>query len=161
MLVEPQGPKDLVHGLASKDFIDLLKRRTVKEVFVMEGRPHLEGAKVLCKTLLKAKITPTLIADNMAGFLFYRNMIKEVWVGYQALVPDGALSVVGALILGVLGKRHQIPINIFPASQPINNQGKPKDVFYFDGKQIATAGIKAYVPLLEVLPKKYITGMIV
>ena len=101
----------LLHGVFAVDFFDqLIDDCSTKEVFVMEGRPSLEAAQVNCRELLKHKITPTLISDNMAGFLFFKNLVKEVWMAYQASDTDGAVCDIGALILGVLGKRHSVPV---------------------------------------------------
>ena len=73
----------LLHGVFANDFFPLLKDRD-ETVFVMEGRPSLEAAQKNCSALNKMDKTPVLISDNMAGFLFYKNMIgssdeKEVY----------------------------------------------------------------------------------
>jgi methylthioribose-1-phosphate isomerase len=158
---EVTSPLPLIHGVGKKSFIDILKKERIREVFVMEGRPHLQGARVLCKALLKEKITPTLISDNMAGFLFYKNLVKEVWVGYQSVNGDKALCEIGALLLGVLGKRHKIQVNLFPFARKRKELGKTEDITCFNSKRIAPLGVKGYVPLLENLSKQYITGMII
>jgi len=157
---EVTSPLLLIHGVGKKTFIDILMKEGIREVFVMEGRPHLEGAKVLCKALLKEKITPTLISDNMAGFLFYKNLVKEVWVGYQSVNGEKALCEIGSLMLGVLGKKHNIQVNLFPLVKKRKELGKSEDITRFNSKRIAPLGVKGYVPLLENLSKKYITGVI-
>jgi len=160
MSIKPGKKLPLIHGVGNKPLIEALKEKGIKEAFVMEGRPHLEGAKILCRLLLKEKITPTLISDNMAGFLFYKNLVKEVWVGYQSVNGEKAMCEIGSLLLGVLGKKHQVPCNLFPLLKRHEEMGKSADMTCFNSKRIAPVGIKAYVPLLEWLPKKYITGMI-
>jgi len=159
MSVKQESPKILIHGVGNGALIKALKERGVKEAFVMEGRPHLDGAKVLCKTLLSGKITPTLISDNMAGFLFYKNFVKEVWTAYQTTDTQVAVCDVGALMLGVLGKRHGIVLNLFPSAKRRQEQAKPAEIMRFDSKRIAPVGVKGFVPLLECVPKKYITGI--
>jgi len=161
MSAKQESPKVLVHGVGNKAFIEDLKKKRVKGVFVMEGRPHLFGAKILCRALLKEEITPTLISDNMAGFLFYKNLVKEVWVGYQSVNGEKALCEVGSLLLGVLGKKHQITVNLFPLAKKRKELGKTEDITCFNSKRIAPVGVKGYVPLLENLSKKYITGIII
>ena len=147
----------LLHGVFSKQFFDQLKKANCQEVFVMEGRPSLEAAQTNCRELLKRKIAPTLISDNMAGFLFLKNLLKEVWVAYQLCDESGALCNTGALILGVLGKKHNIPVYLFLSGTKTRFLGKEKDLICFQNKTIAPKGIRAYVPLVEWLPKKYIT----
>lgn len=157
MLINKKRSVTLLHGIANDTLFGLLKKRKAKHVFVLEGRPKLEGAKVLCRKLLKKKITPTLISDNMAGFLFYKDFVKEVWVAYQSVDSQGALCSIGALILGVLGKKHNVPVYLTPAAGKTKTMGSPNDILKFEGKQIAAKGVKTYVPLVENLPKKYIT----
>ena len=158
MSAKQENSEILIHGVGNGAFINTLKERGVKEAFVMEGRPHLDGAKVLCKQLLKGKIVPTLISDNMAGFLFYKNFVKEVWIAYQSTETNGAFCDVGALLLGVLAKRHDIQLNIFPAVIRRQEKGKDKDLTFFDGQRVAAKGVKTYVPLVEWLPRKYINN---
>jgi len=147
----------IVRGLPRDGFSDALKKRNPKAVFVLEGRPNLDAAKALCRQLLKRKITPTLISDNMAGFLFYKNLVKEVWVTYQGMNHKNAYCDVGGLILGVLGKSHRVPVYLFPSNSKSRFMGNKKDIFRFNGKNVAAKGVKGYVPLVERLPKKYIT----
>lgn len=147
----------LIQGVVKGSLFDLLIKRKCKEIFILEGRPTLEAAMFSCQTLLKRKIFPTLISDNMAGFLFYRNLVKEVWIAYQFDEKDGALCDIGALILGVLGKRHNVPVNLYPAQRKTHFIGRQKDLIYFQEKRIAPLGVKGYAPLLEWLPNKYIT----
>lgn len=147
----------LLHGSCNSAVFDELKQKKIKDVFVLEGRPSLESSKFSCQELIDRKITPTLIADNMAGFLFYKNLIKEVWISYQVADKDGALCSIGALILGVLGKRHNVPVNLYPARQKMALIGKEREIFFFNGESVAPKNIKGYVPLAEWLPREYVT----
>jgi len=147
----------IIRGSPANGFLEILANRKPKAVFVLEGRPKLEETRVLCRKLLKEKITPTVISDNMAGFLFYKNLVKEVWVMYQGLNHKDAFADVGGLILSVLGKKHGIPIYLFPSGKKIKSMGRGEEILHFNGKRVAAKGVKGYVPLIERLPKKYIT----
>ena len=147
----------LLHGVFNISFIKELKKRDVKEVYLLEGRPSLKAAKEFSKSLLENKIIPVLIADNMAGFLFFRDLVKEVWISYQEENKEGSISPIGALILGVLAKQHGIPVYIFPSEEKLEKMGQENEIFEFNGVLVAPERIKGYVPLLESLPKKYIT----
>ncbi len=147
----------LVQGVVHDSLFDVFKKQKIRNVLIMEGRPRLKAAKILSQQLLKRKITPTLIADNMAGFLFYKKMIKEVWVAYQVVDPNGALCDVGGLILGVLGKQHKIPVYLYPCGWSSGSLGLPQDLLNFNGTRVAPQNVKTYVPLMEWVPKKYIT----
>ncbi len=146
----------LLQGVFEPSIFDLLKKRKVKDVFILEGRPGLDAAKHSCRELLKRKIKPTLIADNMAGFLFYKKLVKEVWLSYQSVDKSGALCQIGGLILGVLGRRHKVPVYAYPSSQKLQLLGRPKDISHFNGIKVASNSIPGYVPLVEQVPGKYI-----
>ena len=88
----------LLHGEFEPSFFDLFKGRKQEKFYVMEGRPSLKASKTACQQLLKRKIKPTLIADNMAGFLFGKNLVKEVWIAYYQADHRGAMCPIGASI---------------------------------------------------------------
>lgn len=157
MLTRKKKSIVLLHGDFDKTFFDELQRRKLKDIFMLEGRPDLNAVRVNARELLKRKIKPTLIADNMAGFLFLKNLVKEVWLAYQFADHNGAVCRIGSLILGVLGKRHNVCVNVYTAKGKTRFIGKQRDIFYFNGIRVAPAGIKGYVPLVEWVPKKYIT----
>lgn len=146
----------LVQGVFESSIFDLLKKRKIRNVFILEGRPGLEAANQSCRELRKRKMKPTLIADNMAGFLFYQNLVREAWLSYHTADQKGALCRVGGLVLGVLGRRHKVPVYLYPNGQKQPLLGRPKDIFYFNGIKVAPSGISGYVPLAEWVPLKYI-----
>ena len=147
----------LIHGVVNPSLLDMLKERGEDNFYVLEGRPTLAAANVLSRELNKRQITPTLIADNMAGFLFKRDVLKEVWLACQNTEDEGALCVIGSLILGVLGKRHGVPVYTYPASGKSSKMGKQNDILNFNGVRVAPRGIRGYVPLSEWVPAQYIT----
>jgi methylthioribose-1-phosphate isomerase len=147
----------LIQGLVDESLFDLLKNNAGETIFLLEGRPKLKAVKILSKQLNARKIIPTLIADNMAGFLFYKNLVKEVWLGAQSTEKDGALCNTGALILGVLAKRHGVPVYAYPMVGKNKAMANAKDIFSFNGVRVAPKGIKGYVPLNEWVPAKYIS----
>ena len=153
----PKKSISLLQGVFESPFFDGLKKKKPRHVFLMEGRPGLEAARESSRQLLDRKITPTLIADNMAGFLFYNNWVKEVWVAYQVWDKDGAVCDIGALIVAVLAKKHKVPVRLWPAAHRTRFMGRQKDLAYFKDKRIAPRGVKGYVPLVEWVPGKYIT----
>ena len=157
MLTKKSKSIIIVHGIFEDSFFKLLKEKNIKEVFVLEGRPYLDGAKILCKKFLKNKIRPVLIADNMAGSLFYQDLVKEVWVTYQEVNAKNVLCKIGSLILGVMAKKYKVPFKVFPSAKKKQYVGHPKDIFSFNGRRVAAKGIDGFVPLLEDIPKKYIT----
>jgi len=150
-------PGIILQGVFEKKFFDRLKGRGVRAALVLEGRPSLESARTSCRELGKRGMRPTLISDNMAGVLFYKNLVKEVWLACQYADEDGAVCDVGGLILGVLGKRHGVPVNLFAAARKTRFLGRKKDLLHFQKTRLAPAGTKAYVPLVEWVPAEYIS----
>ncbi|MCK5581214.1 MAG: hypothetical protein KAJ18_08065 [Candidatus Omnitrophica bacterium] len=150
----------LLHGVFPKSFFDRLKKQKPECVFVLEGRPSLEAGKSSCRELLKRGITPTVISDNMAGFLFYKSLVKEVWVACQAVDDRGIVASVGVSILGALVRKHGVPMyGYFSPDKRKQSQdfvGKEKDILCFEGARIAPKGTSAYVPLVEWIPISYI-----
>lgn len=155
MFTEPKSLV-IVQGVFKKNFFPMLAERRPSFTVVMEGRPSLNAAKTSSQALLRQGITPILIADNMAGFLFARNWVKEVWMAYRCDDGEGVLSEIGALILAVLAKRHKVPVFAYPASGKTDFLGKPNDLFYFQNTRVAAMGIKGYVPLWEWVPHNYV-----
>lgn len=153
----PSGPSILIQGVFDESFFDLLKERRLKEVYVLEGRPKLEALRHSCEQLVQRGITPTVIADNMAGFLFYKDLVQDVWLSYQVADSGRVLCDIGALILGVLGKKHGIPVRCYPAGKKSNLTGSHRDICYFNGTRVVSDRVKGYVPLLEWVPSKYIS----
>ncbi len=156
-LTHAKNSVTLIHGVFDSKFFDGLKEQNFSEIFLTEGRPTLEAAQNSCEELLKRKITPTLISDNMAGFLFFKELVKEVWMAYQMADKEAALCDIGALILGVLAKKHNVPVYLFPAARKTRFLSPEKDLLEFQKHPVAPKGVRGYAPLVEWLPRKYIT----
>jgi methylthioribose-1-phosphate isomerase len=150
----------LIYGQFKDSFYRMLKEeKEIAGIFVLESRPNLEGAKEVCRKLLKLKITPTLICDNMAGFCFYQDKIKAVHLAQQKLARDYAVCKTGSLGLAICAKYHKIPVYLYPSAVLVKSHCKPEDIYYFAGKKVAPSGIKAYTSLIEQVPLKYISGV--
>lgn len=150
----------LIHGRFDKDFFNGLAKRGAGRVFVLEGRPDFATAKHAAKELLKRKIRPVIVSDNMAGFLFFREYVKEVWVSCLTSDKDGFMCAVGSLILAVLGKKHKVPVRAVQGDGESRLMGDPRELCYFNGVEVAPPGTKAYVPLADWVDRKYISKVI-
>ncbi len=143
-------------GVIDGDAAKKLKITKGKNVFLTEGRPTLEAGKVNAKIFLSKKITPTIISDNMAGFLFANDFVHEVVLACQYADQGGALCDTGALIYAVLAKRHKVPVKLIQSKLRTRFLGDPKSVLSFENVQIAPKGTSGYVPLVEWVPGKYL-----
>ena len=149
--------KVLLHGVFKRSFFGNLNGKADEDFFILEGRPGLEAAETSCREFLKRGITPTVISDNMAGFLFFKDLVKEVWMAAQMSNDDGALCNTGALILGVLAKKHRVPVYLFSARRQTKWMGRERELLMFKGSRTAPPGVRGYVPLVEWVPGQYIT----
>ena len=146
----------LAHGVFSREALRKIKPAKALNVFVCEGRPSLEAGKSNVRALLSLGLTPTVICDNMAGFLFFKGFVKQVYLACQYADQGGALCDTGALIYAVLAKRHKIPVKLLPGKVKTRFLGDPKDVLSFEGSLMAPKGTCGYVPLVEWVPAKYL-----
>jgi len=147
----------LLQGVFEEGFFDRFSGQPQNGIFILEGRPGLTAARSNGRALVKRKIQPTVLADNMAGFLFYKKRVKEVWMAYQSVYPEGAVCSIGAMILAVLAKKHRIAVYLFKGRPQPDLMAKEKEIFSFNGQRVSAAGTRGYVPLLEWVDKKYIT----
>ena len=67
----------LFQGILSAESLKKVKFSKSAHAFVCEGRPSLEAGRKTSGILLKKGITPTVISDNMAGFLFFKGLVKK------------------------------------------------------------------------------------
>jgi len=146
----------LFQGIFSEESLKKIKLGKKDHAFVSEGRPSLEAARKTSAALLKKGLTPTVITDNMAGFLFFKGLVREVVIACQYADKTGALCDTGALILAVLARKHKVPLKLLEAQRRHRFLGNPKDILSFEKKLIAPKDTHSYVPLVEWVPAKYI-----
>ena len=146
----------LFQGVLSTESLKKVKFERNDHAFVCEGRPSLEAGRKTSGILFKKGITPTLISDNMAGFLFFKGLLKEVFIACQYADNKGALCDTGALILAVLARKHKVPIKLLVAEHRTRFLGDPQTILSFEGQRTAPKDTHGYVPLVEWVPAKYL-----
>lgn len=146
----------LLHGFFDQSEFDLLVAHQAHNCAVLEGRPTLHSSQQTCAALLKLGIQPVVIADNTAGYLFYKKLVTEVWLSYQTADENKALCPIGSLILAVLGKKHGVPVKAFPGTTKTKLISQGEDLLSFAGVPVVTQKVKTYVPLVEWVEKKYL-----
>ncbi len=145
----------LLHGCFDKTFFTSLKERKAEKYFITEGRPSLRAAQSNCSQLNKIGVTPTLICDSMAGFLFAKDLVKEVWIAYAYEDAEELTVAIGGSVLCGLAARHQVPVYAYSSGEKIKLFADGKELLNFKGTRVAPKGVKAYVPLLEPVLKRY------
>lgn len=150
----------------------LHQKRWIREVFVDETRPLLQGSRLTAWELEHDKIPARLVTDSMAGHLMASGQVDAVIVGADRIAANGdTANKIGTYGLAVLAHYHHIPfyvaapISTFdPATKhgdqiPIE-QRDPDEVRMVFGTSIAPKGILVYNPAFDVTPHSLITAFI-
>jgi len=145
----------LVQGVLTSGALAKIKYKGSR-VVICEGRPTLRAAEHNSRYFLAKKVTPVIVCDNMAGFLFSKNYVKEVVLACQYVDNTGALCDTGALILAVLAKKHKVALRLVDGEHKKHFLGNPKDLLMLKGSPTASAKTHAYAPLVEWVPAKYL-----
>lgn len=146
----------LIHGIPHKDFYDeLLERKDLKKIYVTEFRPNLFGAQQVCKELLKRKLKPILICDNMVGFCLEKRMIDEINLFAKSKTANGVICFVGSLIYAICARWNRAKVFVYPAGR-VKKIPKNIHVLSFLGKRIAPSGVQGLVLLWEEVPNELI-----
>ena len=142
-------------------------------VYVDETRPVLQGARLTAWELMEEKIPCTLVTDNMAGYLLYRDMVDLAIVGADRVARNGDVAnKIGTYPLAVLCKKHGIPFYVAAPFSTIDfntatgfdipiEERDPREVTHILGKtQIAPDGVTVLNPAFDITPARYITAII-
>ena len=151
-------------------------------VFCDETRPRCQGATLTAWELGQQKVSHQVIADNAAGFLFWRDEIDLVIVGSDRVLgrTGEVTNKIGTYTKAVLAKRHGIPFYVaIPLSTIDWNLKSGRDIpieeraesevlgaWGITGKgkreyvRVANAGSGARNPGFDVTPADLITGII-
>jgi len=143
----------LIFGNPDVSFYETLEE---KKVFVAELRPGLEGMNAVASVLLKKKITPVLICDNMLGFCMKQGLVSKVFIFTHAVSKDSILCRTGSLIAALLAREHKIPVYLFKAKTP--SVSKQASLLKIGNKKVTASSLKTYVPLFEEVSKTLIEG---
>lgn len=144
----------------------------VKEVFVDETRPLLQGARLTAWELQQDEIPATLITDSMAAALMAQGKINAVVVGADRIARNGdTANKIGTYGLAVQAHYHQIPFYVAaPMStlDPDLDTGSDIPIEERDGDEIrriqgvlmAPEDIPVYNPAFDVTPGTLISAII-
>lgn len=143
------------------------------EVFALETRPFLQGARLTSWELKKAGVDVTLISDNMAAAVLKTKKIDLIVAGADRIAKNGdTANKIGTYGLAVLGRFHKIPFYIVAPSStfdlsikdgsqiPIEERA-PKELTHdFFKTPIAPPGVKVYNPAFDVTDNNLITAFV-
>ncbi len=179
----PQGTKVLTicntgplatggYGTALGAIAFAWKQGKEMEIFALETRPYLQGARLTAWELKQMKIPVTLITDGMAAWTMKKKGINLVLVGADRIALNGDVAnKIGTLQLAILSHHLEIPFYPVAPLSSFDHQLKSgeeikieerdqEEVFSFGGVRVAPRGVRAFNPAFDVTPSDLITGFI-
>lgn len=141
-------------------------------VVACETRPLLQGARLTAWELQKDGIPFTLITDSMAGYYMKKKGIDLVIAGADRIASNGdTANKIGTYTLAVLAKEHRIPFyiaapistidsSIQSGNEIIIEERSSEEVTCINNNHITPLQIHVWNPAFDVVPHKYITGII-
>ncbi len=160
------------YGTALGVIRSLFRANRLREVFVDETRPLLQGARLTAWELAQENIPAYLITDSMAGSVMGQHLIDGVIVGADRIAQNGdTANKIGTYSLAVLAAYHRIPFYVAaPTStfDPHTTTGadipiemrNPDEIRQLNGVMVAPEGIDSYNPAFDVTPRDLITAFI-
>lgn len=147
-------------------------RSKVKQIYVDETRPVLQGARLTVLELKSAGMPVTLICDNMSAALMEKKEVNAVIVGADRIAANGDVAnKIGTYNLAVLAAYHKVPFYVAaPLSTFDLSTSKGADIVIeersadevrkISGNLITLPNTKVWNPAFDITPAKFITAII-
>ena len=150
----------------------ILEQGSLEEVFPMETRPLLQGARLTAWELTQMKAPFRLIIDSAAPFLMSRGIANVAISGADRIAANGdTANKIGTYSLALSAKEAGVPfIVVAPESTvdmgtacgadiPIEDRGSA-EVISFSGVMTAPEDAKTINPAFDVTPHSLITAIV-
>ncbi|MFD7527637.1 S-methyl-5-thioribose-1-phosphate isomerase [Streptomyces sp. NPDC059849] len=158
--------------------------RRLRQLWVDETRPLLQGARLTAYEAARNAMPYSLLTDNAAGSLFAAGEVDAVLIGADRIAADGSVAnKVGSYPLAVLAKYHHVPFIVVaptttvdldtadgasiiveqrPAAEVTELTSPRAGVTGEDavGLPVAPVGTAAYNPAFDVTPPELITAIV-
>lgn len=146
--------------------------KRVKDVFVDETRPFLQGARLTAWELNKDGIPVILISDNMAGYCMKLGKINVIVVGADRIAANGDVAnKIGTYSLAILAKEHNIPFFVAAPTSTIDmntesgeqipiEERSEEEIKTFAGKKITPDEVNVFNPAFDVTPFELVDALI-
>jgi len=134
-----------------------------------ETRPYLQGARETAWELTNEGFDVTVIPDSAAGYVLWKGMADVVIVGSDRCAMNGDIAnKVGTYLIALAAFENNVPFYVAAWPDPQIRTGEEipieersgEEVLCFEGKRIAPEGVRGYYPAFDVVPAKYISGII-
>ncbi len=146
--------------------------KRVKDVYVDETRPFLQGARLTAWELNKDGIPVVLISDNMAGYCMKLGKINVIVVGADRIAANGDVAnKIGTYSLSILAKKHNIPFFVAAPTSTIDMNTKSgedipieerseEEIKTFAGMKITPDEVNVFNPAFDVTPFELVDALI-
>lgn len=147
-------------------------RGKIKNVYVDETRPYLQGARLTAWELARERIPHRLITDNAAAHFLKTEKVDAVIVGADRIAANGdTANKIGTYALALAARRHGVPFYVAAPTSTLDPSTKTGDgipieerpaeeVLAFAGRRVAPAGTRARHPAFDVTPAALITAIV-
>ena len=144
----------------------------VREVFVDETRPFLQGARLTAWELSRDGVPVVLITDNMAAHCMRLGKIDAIVVGADRVAANGDVAnKIGTYGLAVLAREHGVPFYVAAPTSTIDTEAKEgadipieerpeEEVRSFGGVPVAPEGVRVYNPAFDVTPARFVDALV-
>lgn len=160
------------------------RERRLRQLWVDETRPLLQGARLTAYEAARNAMPYSLLTDNAAGSLFAAGEVDAVLIGADRIAADGSVAnKVGSFPLAVLAKYHHVPFIVVAPTTTVDldtadgasivvEQRPGVEVTVLTspragvagesagGVLVAPAGTRAYNPAFDVTPPELITAIV-
>ncbi|MFE6778861.1 S-methyl-5-thioribose-1-phosphate isomerase [Streptomyces sp. NPDC057702] len=161
------------------------RKGQLRQLWVDETRPLLQGARLTAYEAARAGMAYTLLTDNAAGSLFAAGEVDAVLIGADRIAADGSVAnKVGSYPLAVLAKYHHVPFVVVAPSTTVDLATPDGTAIEIEQRPahevttipvpsacvgehgapvrlpIAPVGTRAYNPAFDVTPPDLVTAIV-
>jgi methylthioribose-1-phosphate isomerase len=160
------------YGTALGIIRSLHRNGHIRNVWVDETRPYLQGSRLTAFELGRDKIPYRLITDNMAAYLMQRGEVDMVVVGADRIALNGdTANKIGTYGLAVLCYHHKIPFVVAAPKATIDTkmttgqhipveERPPGELKAIQGSLIAPQDAAVWNPSFDVTPGSLIHAIV-
>ncbi len=160
------------HGTALGVIRTLSERRQLREVFVDETRPWLQGSRLTAWELAREGIPHRLNADSAAATLLASGEVSWVVVGADRIAANGDVAnKIGTLPLAVLARHYGVGFMVVAPSSTVDMQTasgadiaieerEAAELCYAGERRVAPEDTRVFNPVFDVTPANLIDAIV-
>ena len=159
-------------GTAMAVVLEVQVQQRPVHVWVPEGRPSFQGARITAFELGRLDIGHTVIADVGAAGLIARGSVDAVLVGAERIARNGDVSAsVGTYPIAAVAARHGVPLYVCAPTSTIDlrvgdgwgfmaEEGSDVELAVVNGRRVPPAESQVHNPVLDVTPAALVRGFV-